>query len=133
MRSYDVPLHDIRDVQFAQATDWVTIGEAVVIVVVLLFVFRYVARRVKRDGVADYPKEFLDAVNLKDVRQRAYEITRIGAFLADKNELTRMRYDELCESLQEYKYKKTVSEFSAETNNACLRFLAAIDDKKDNK
>lgn len=133
MQSYDIPLHDIRDIKFVQATDWLVIGEVVVVTVLLLFVLMYVARKAKRGSVADYHKELLDAMAIKDARQRAYEITRIGAFLADKNELTRMRYDELCESLREYKYKKAVPEFSAETSNVCLRFIAAIDEKKDNK
>lgn len=126
MQAYDIPIHDIKDIEFTQTTDWISAGEVVVAVVVLIFVLIYIIRKTKKHNAVDYYQDLTDAAGLKDVRQRAYEITRIGAYLADKNELTKMRYVELCESLQEYKYKKIVSEFSDETKKIFLSFLDAI-------
>jgi hypothetical protein len=127
----DIPLHDIKplveiqDYSLYYFSAVVIVGSFIVLALLYL-VYRYLKHKNKVNTRKEYYKK-LEAINLKDTKKAAYELTKYGLIFADDNSRNAKTYEELIDHLAQYKYKKEVGDFDAQTKRYIDLYRGMID------
>ena len=127
----NIPLHDIKplleiqEYSFYYLLALIAVGVVIVSAVVYLL-YKFIQRRNRFNIRAEHLK-LLNNLDLSDAKAAAYEITQLGATFKDDSERNLNAYETLVEHLENYKYKKNVSEFDEETKHLVERYRGMID------
>jgi hypothetical protein len=117
-QSYDIPLHDIKPiVEVEEYSLYYFLGTAFVVALLVVLIGYLIYNYFQRRNAFDLRKEhlrLLNSLDLKNTKESAYMITTFGATFKDDSPRHKEMYEDLTERLEEYKYKKEVSEFSEE-------------------
>jgi hypothetical protein len=130
-QSYDIPIHDIKNiVEVQEYSFYYFVAICVVSAVVALGLLYVLYRYLKNRNVYNKRKEhfkILDAQDLRDTKKAAYVITLYGATFKDDGERQKGMYKNLTERLEKYKYKKEVEPFDDETKSYIELYKGMID------
>ena len=128
----NLPLHDIQGlVEVSDHSLLMFIALVVVtlflVVSVLYFTWSYFSKRKRENRRKDAYKK-LKNIDFSDVKQAAYEITRLGLIFKDDSERIANKYYTLLEKLESYKYRKTIDKnFDQESIAYYKNFLEMIE------
>lgn len=117
--TYDIPLHDIKPLIEVQEYSFyyfaAIVGVACIILLgVLYLLYRYFKERNKYNKRKDHLRIF-NTLDYENTKQAAYDLTHFGATFKDDTPRHHKHYDLMVEKLQNYKYKKSVEAFDADT------------------
>ncbi|MDD5158204.1 hypothetical protein [Sulfurimonas sp.] len=129
--SYDVPLHDIK--QIVEIEDYslyyfigaVTIS-ALLIALAVFLLYKWNKKKSKFNIRKEHEK-LLNLVDLNDTKNAAYAITLYGLTFKNDSPRHKEMYENLLSRLEGYKYKKSVDEFDSETIGYIELFKGMID------
>lgn len=131
MQNYEIKLHDIKPLVEIEDYSFYYFLGVVSIIVLLIATFLYFFvkwyKNKKSFNIRVEYFKFLKTLNIENAKETAYKITEYGALFQNDSEEHREVYEELIESLQEYKYKKNVNDFDKEIQNKIDRYLEMID------
>ena len=127
----EIPLHDIKPLVEIQEYSFyyfialVVLGLAVIGVVVYLLVKYFQAK--KAFNIRKEHLKLLNAVDFKDAKRSAYDLTFYGATFEHDTPRHHEMYEEMLDKLEAYKYKKDVSEIDAEVREYVDLYRGMID------
>lgn len=114
-KNYDIPLHDIKPLVQIQeySMEYLIVLSAVLLIVLLAIIYLFVRwlRQRKKFNIRKENLKLLKALDYSDTKNAAYKLTLYGSVFKDDSPRHAKAYQELFESLQEYKYKKDVQNF----------------------
>ena len=127
----EIPLHDIKPLVEIQEYSFYYLMALIAVGVVLFLgagylLFKFFKERKKFNLRKEYYKKF-KAVNFKDAKKAAYELTKYGAVFKDDDERHLKAYENMLERLEKYKYKKDVEPFDGDTKHFIELYEAMID------
>ena len=127
----DIPLHDIKPLLEIEEYSFYYLVALIAVAVIILggvgyLLFKYLQRRNRFNVRAEHLK-VLHTIDFNDAKKAAYDITQYGATFKDDSERNRNAYESLVEHLEQYKYKKYVSEIDEETKHLFERYRGMID------
>lgn len=129
--NYDIPLHDIKPLlEIQEYSLYYLIAlisvAAIVLLGVLYLLYRWLKHR-KRFNIRKEHLKALKSLSFEDRKKGAYALTLYGATFKDDTPRHAKTYAELVERLAEYKYKKSVAPFDAETLRYIELYIGMID------
>lgn len=118
-KTYDIPLHDIKplvEIQEYSMEYLIVIGTLlfVLIIAVIYLVLKWL-RHKKRYSIRKEHLKLIKAIDFSDTKNAAYKLTLYGNTFKNDTPRHEKAYQELFDSLQGYKYKKSVENFNRET------------------
>ncbi|MBL0707580.1 MAG: hypothetical protein JJW00_00855 [Sulfurimonas sp.] len=117
-KNFDIALHDIKPLLEVQEYSFYYLLALVFLVIVLVLILSYLLYRwLKTRNKFNQRKENLkaiDALNLQDTKQSAYDITSLGFIFRDDSSRHKEIYENLLQRLEVYKYRQEVKEFDSE-------------------
>ncbi|MDH4945371.1 hypothetical protein [Sulfurimonas sp. C5] len=118
-KTYDIPLHDIKPlIEIQEYSLYYFIAIVTVISLLILgalyLLYRYFRNRNKYNKRKAH-FALLEALDLSDTKQTAYDLTAYGATFKNDTPRHLKHFDLMVEKLQKYKYKKSVETFDADT------------------
>ena len=127
----DIPLHDIKPLVAVPDNSLmiVIILASLVLTLILVPLFIWLYKLYKKSKNINMRKSYLEkihAVNTKDAKNAAYEISKYGLLLA-QNERELEMLESLDKRLSVYKYKKNVEALDSETLAYYQLFLEVLD------
>jgi len=131
MQAKDIPLHDIKPlIEIQEYSMYYLIAISVVALVLFLalayLAFNYIRNKNKFNIRKEHLK-LLHAIELKNAKKDAYDITFYGATFMNDSERHKKAYELLVEHLESYKYRKDVDSFDEETKREFDNFVGMID------
>ena len=131
-KTYDIPLHDIKPLVEIQEYSMelliaLNIGLILVIMGVIYLLLRWLRNR-KKMSTRKLHKRYLAELSLSDTKNAAYRLTEYGATFKGDTPRHTKAYEELCDALEPYKYKKEVAAFSTETLHFIELYRGMIDE-----
>ncbi len=125
----EIKIHDIKSLVdipdislYIYIFLWI-IASAIIFLIVFLL-FRFFRNRSKNQRKEYY--KILDELDLSDVKNSAYTITKYARLLAQSHREKKL-VNELIEELEAYKYKKEVEPLSDEIKIIFGRFMDSVD------
>ena len=130
-KTYDVPLHDIKDiVEVQEYSFYYFLGVSVFSVVMLAalgyLLYKFIQKRNAYNQRKEYYK-LLHSIDLNDTKKAAYAITKYGALFKDDGERQAGMFENISSRLEQYKYKKSVDAFDKETLGYIELYKGMID------
>jgi hypothetical protein len=130
-KSYDIPLHDIKPlVDIQEYSMHYLIAAGVVALIVLLasiYLFLRWLRHRKRFNIRKEHLKLFKELDLSDTKNAAYKLTLYGATFKDDSPRHEKAFEELFETLKNYKYKKSVDGFESDTLHFIEIYRGMID------
>lgn len=118
-KSYEIPLHDIKPlVEIQEYSMEYLIVMSTILVIILLAIIYLLLKWFKQRKKFNLRKEHLQlikALDYSDTKNAAYKLTLYGYTFKDDTPRHEKAYNELFETLQNYKYKKSVESFDKKT------------------
>jgi hypothetical protein len=116
--TYNIPLHDIKpliEIQEYSLVYFIAISVAALIVIAgtIYLLFKWFKRRNKFNIRKEHFK-LLNAIDFKNPKKSAYDLTFYGATFKDDSPRHTEMYKNLIQRLEEYKYKKNVEALDKE-------------------
>ncbi len=129
--SYDVPLHDIK--QIVEVRDYslyyligITLISVLLIALIIFLIYKWNKKKSKFNIRKEHAK-LLGLLDLNDTKDAAYAITLYGLTFKDDSLRHKEMYENVLDRLEEYKYKKSVDKFDTETIGYIELFKGMID------
>lgn len=125
-----IKIHDIKPiVEIPDFSIYIYYGLiflfCVLVCVILYFLYKFLKPKEKSQDMIWFEK--LQDLDLKNIKNAAYGISKYGRYLAKDERQIRL-IDELVKELSEYKYKKEIpSEFTQEVKTKLSIFMDTID------
>lgn len=118
-KTYDVPLHDIKNIVEVQEYSFyyllgVIVLSALVLSTIVYFVFKYLQKRNEYNQRKEH-FELLNLIDLNDTKSAAYGVSKYGATFANDGERQSGMYKNISARLEQFKYRKDVDSFDEET------------------
>jgi len=128
---HDIPLHDIKPLVDVPDNSlmMLIIIVALVLTAVLVPLFIWLYKLYKKNQKINMRKEYLEkihAIDTRDAKTAAYEISKYGLLLAESERELEM-LENLDKRLSVYKYKKEVEALDTETLGYYQLFLEVVD------
>ncbi len=128
---YDVPLHDIKTIVEVQEYSFYYLTGAVFLAILALiilgfFVYKYIQKLNAYNERKEHFK-LLNLLDLTDTKNAAYAISKYGITFANDGQRESEMYKNISSRLEEFKYKKSVREFDAETLGYIELYKGMID------
>lgn len=127
--SIDIPLHDIMPLVEVHEPSIYWFSVLVIGVLVIFATSMLWFSKLKRNKTINERRLHYDAlqnIDLKNSKQSAYRISKVGYFFAHDNEQTAEVYQNLFTRLEPYKYSKNVEKIDEETLRDYYRYLEMI-------
>lgn len=129
--SYDVPLHDIKQiVEIEDFSLYYLIGvvaiSALLIALIVFLLYKWNKGK-KKFSIRKEHAKLLDLLDLHETKHAAYAITLYGLTFRDDSLRHKEMYENILSRLEEYKYKKSVDKFDSETIGYIELFKDMID------
>lgn len=113
----EIKLHDIKTIVDVEENSLYYFSSSIVLgILILIIISILVYKWLKKRNAFSLKKEnlaLLNSLEFSDAKKCAYDFTSYGAIFRDDSEQNTKAYDELVQTLQEYKYKKNVQAFDA--------------------
>ncbi|QSZ41270.1 hypothetical protein GJV85_03820 [Sulfurimonas aquatica] len=131
MENLEIKIHDIKPLMEIQEYSLyylivLVVAGAIVLSVVVFFILKWFKNR-NKFNIREEHKKLLLAIDFKDAKKAAYEITLFGATFKEDSQRHTKTYIDLQEKLEEYKYKKSVNAFDNETVRLIELYTGMID------
>ena len=130
MQSYDIPLHDIKPLVEVEEYSLYyllgTIGIALFLSLLLAYGVYYLYKRSKRINLRVLHKESFHNLDLNDTKNAAYALSQYGLIFKDDSEEHAKVFSDLTLHLEEYKYRKSVSEFDSSVLDSIEKYKALL-------
>ncbi len=129
--TYDIPLHDIKPLIEIQEYSLYYFVAIITIISLILFGILYLLYKYLRDR-KKYNKRkahftVLEALDLNDTKQTAYDLTVYGATFKNDTPRHFKHFDLMVEKLEKYKYKKSVEAFDEDTLRQIETYKGMLD------
>ncbi len=126
-----IHLHDIKPlIEIHEYSLYYFIGVSLLVFLILLGIsyltYKWVKNKKKYNKRVEHYK-LLNTIDYSNPKKAAYDLTFFGATFKDDSERHLKAYENMLEKLQEYKYKKDVEDFDADTNHFIHLFKDMID------
>jgi hypothetical protein len=131
MKQNSIALHDIKPlIEIHEYSLYYFIGvcilAALILVGFLYLIYKWYKNK-KRFNKRAHDFKMLNAINYKNPKKAAYDLTLYGATFNDDSQRHQKAYEHMLEKLEQYKYKKNVENFDADTIHTIELFKEMID------
>ena len=130
-KTYDVPLHDIKNiVEVQEYSLYYLIGVVSLVLIVLIIIGYLTYKWLERRNAYNQRKEhykLLYSIDLNDTKSAAYAISKYASTFKDDGERQAGMYENITARLEQYKYKKNVEAFDRETLGFVELYKGMID------
>ncbi len=126
-----IPLHDIKPlIEIHEYSLYYFIGVCILVALILAgFIYLlykwYKNKKIFNKRAHDF--KMLHAIKYVNSKKAAYDLTLYGATFADDSQRHQKAYENMLEKLEQYKYKKDVENFDADTIHTIELFKEMID------
>lgn len=129
-QEFDIPLHDIKPlIEVEEYSLYYLIGLVglgiLVTSIVIYFLYKWY-KKSKAYNIRVSHNKHMQTLDLEDTKNTAYAISTYGITFVKDSQENESKYEELSQSLQEYKYKKSVAKFDEKTIGLIEEYKAMI-------
>ena len=118
-KTYDIQLHDIKPLVEIQeySMEYLILLSSVVVILLLALLYLLIKwlKQRNRFNLRRENKRLFSAIDLSETKNAAYKLTLYGATFKDDSSRHVKAFSDLVDSLEMYKYKKSVESFDSET------------------
>jgi len=130
-KTYDIPLHDIKNIVEVQEYSFYFLLLTIILSIVVIGIFIYLVYKwLQRRNAYNQRKEhykLLHNIDLNDTKNAAYSISRYGSTFKNDGERQAGMFENITQRLEKYKYKKNVEAFDDETLGFVELYKGMID------
>lgn len=130
MQNLEIKLHDIKPLVEIQEYSFyyfiALVGTIIILLVIVIYFLIKWYKNKNRFNVRQEHFKLLSEIDMQDSKLAAYAITFYGLTFKNDSEEHTLAYEKLQDTLQNYKYKKYVSNFDEETKKYLDTYLGMI-------